>query len=126
MGLLHLIGLASHSNRGVAISRVSQALAGYEAMKTEGPLVNKKATPLDFNTFTGSALQFMPGARDGVYTIAKALLAEDAATHGWKDENDADDKAWYRAVNSALGAYNRGSVQYGGLAGFNGAQTILA
>jgi hypothetical protein len=124
-GLLHLIGLASHSNRGVAISRVSQALAGYEAMKTEGPLVNKKATPLDFNTFTGSALQFMPGARDGVYTIAKALLAEDAATHGWKDENDADDKAWYRAVNSALGAYNRGSVQYGGLAGFNGAQTIL-
>ena len=124
-GLLHLIGLASHSNRGVAFSRVSQTLAGYEAMKTEAPLVNKVASPTDFNTFTGTALQFMPGARDGVMTTAKALLAEDAATHGWKDNTDADDKAWYRAINSALGAYNRGDVQYGGLAGFNGAQTIL-
>lgn len=124
-GLLHLIGLASHSNRGVALSRVSQAIAGYEAMKTEAPLVNKVASAPDFNAFTGTALQFMPGARDGVLTTAKALLAEDAASHGWKDNNDVDAKAWYRAVNSALGAYNRGSVQYGGLAGFNGAQTIL-
>lgn len=124
-GLLQLIGLASHSNRGVAISRVSQALAGYEAMKTEGPLVGKTASPSDFNDFTGSALQFMPGARDGVFTVAKALLAEDAAQHGWSDSNQPDDKAWYRAVNSALGAYSRGSVQYGGLAGFNGAQTVL-
>jgi hypothetical protein len=124
-GLIHLVGLASHSNRGVGLSRVSQAIAGYEAMKTEAPLVNKLASPTDFNAFTGTALQFMPGARDGVLTTAKALLAEDAASHGWKDNNDADDKAWYRAVNSALGAYSRGSVQYGGLAGFNGAQTIL-
>jgi hypothetical protein len=124
-GLVHLIGLASHSNRGVAISRVNQALAGYEAMKTEGQIVGKIASQPDFNTFTGSALQFMPGARDGVFTVAKALLAEDASQHGWSDNNAADDKAWYRAVNSALGAYNRGEVQYGGLAGFNGAQTVL-
>lgn len=124
-GLLHLLSLASHSNRGVAASRVTQAMAGYEAMKTEGPIVSKVAAPADFNSYVGTALQFMPGARDGVYTVAKALLAEDAAQHGWKDNTDADEKAWYRAVNSALGAYNRGDVQYGGLAGFNGAQTVL-
>ena len=124
-GLLHLIGLASHSNRGVGYSRVSQALAGYEAMKTEGQLVGKKASASDFSDFTGGALQFMPGARDGVFTVAKALMAEDAAQHGWSDTNPPDDKAWYRAVNSALGAYNRGNVQYGGLARFNGAQTVL-
>jgi hypothetical protein len=128
-GLLHLISLASHSNRGVAASRVTQAMAGYEAMKTEGQVVGKIASNAQgqsqFNEWAGPALQFMPGARDGVYTVAKALLAQDAASHGWKDENDADSKAWYRAVNSALGAYNRGEVQYGGLAGFNGAQTVL-
>jgi hypothetical protein len=124
-GLVHLIGLASHSNRGVAISRVNQAIAGYEAMKTEGKLVGKTATESDFNEWTGSALQFMPGAKDGVFTVAKALLAQDASQHGWNDQNMPDDKAWYRAVNSALGAYSRGSVQYGGIAGFNGAQTVL-
>jgi hypothetical protein len=78
-GLVHLIGLASHSNRGVAISRVNQAMAGYEAMKTEGKLVGKTAKQPDFNTWTGSALQFMPGAKDGVFTVAKALLAQDAS-----------------------------------------------
>jgi hypothetical protein len=128
-GLLHLMALASHSNRGVAMSRVTQAMAGYEAMKTEGAIVGKIASSsagqTDFNTFVGPALQFMPGARDGVFTVAKALLAEDASQHGWKDENDADDKAWYRAVNSALGAYSKGDTQYGGLAGLNGAQTVL-
>jgi hypothetical protein len=124
-GLLQLIGLASHSNRGVAISRVNQAIAGYEAMKTQGQIVGKLAKLQDFNAFTGNALQFMPGARDGVYTVAKALLAEDASQHGWADDTAADSKAWYRAVNSALGAYNRGDTQYGGLAGFNGAQTVL-
>lgn len=114
-GLVHLIGLASHSNRGVAISRVNQAIAGYEAMKTEGQIVGKIAAGAlgqsRFNEWTGSALQFMPGARDGVYTVAKALLAQDAAQHGWPDENaagsDQGEKAWYRAVNSALGAYIR-------------------
>jgi hypothetical protein len=128
-GLVHLIDLGSHSNRGVAMSRVSQAIAGYEAMKTEGDIVGKLASSAQgqsqFNEWTGSALQFMPGARDGVFTTAKALLAEDAASHGWVDDTAADTKAWYRAVNSALGAYTRGSVQYGGLAGFNGAQTVL-
>jgi hypothetical protein len=128
-GLLHLMSLASHSNHGVAASRVTQAMAGYEAMKTEGGIVGKIAASsqgqTDFNTFVGSSLQFMPGARDGVFTVAKALLAQDASQHGWKDQNDADDKAWYRAINSALGAYNRGDVQYGGLAGVNGAQTVL-
>jgi hypothetical protein len=124
-GLVHLIGLASHSNRGVAISRVNQAIAGYEAMKTEQRIVGKLATQPDFNTWTGSALQFMPGARDGVFTVAKALLAQDAQQHGWSDENAADSKAWYRAINSALGAYNRGDIQYGGLAAVNGAQTVL-
>lgn len=124
-GLVHLIGLASHSNRGVAISRVNQAIAGYEAMKTEGKLVGKTATESDFNEWTGSALQFMPGAKDGVFTVAKALLAQDASQHGWNDQNPPDEKAWYRAVNSALGAYNRGNVQYGGIAGFNGSQTVL-
>jgi hypothetical protein len=124
-GLLHLIGLASHSNHGVAISRVNQAIAGYEAMKTEGQIVGKLAKLPDFNTYVGNSLQFMPGARDGVFTVAKALLAEDAAQKGWADDTAADDKAWYRATNSALGAYNRGNVQYGGLAGFNGAQTVL-
>lgn len=124
-GLVHLIGLASQSNKGVAVSRVSQAMAGYEALKTEGQLVTKLASQPDFNTWTGSALQFMPGARDGVFTVAKALLAEDASQHGWADSSSADDKAWYRAINSALGAYNRGAVQFGGLAGFNGAQTVL-
>jgi hypothetical protein len=124
-GLLHLIGLASHSNYGVAISRVNQAIAGYEAMKTEGQIVGKLAKLPDFNTYVGNSLQFMPGARDGVFTVAKALLAEDAAQKGWADDTAADDKAWYRATNSALGAYNRGNVQYGGLAGFNGAQTVL-
>jgi hypothetical protein len=125
-GLVHLIGLASQSNRGVAISRVTQAMAGYEAIKTEGDLVGKTAKLPDFNQWTGSALQFMPGAKDGVFTVAKALLAQDASQHGWDMVNNPpDDKAWYRAVNSALGSYSRGNVQYGGLAGFNGAQTVL-
>jgi hypothetical protein len=125
-GLVNLVALASHSNKGVGLSRVTQAMAGYEAMKTESQLVAKTATESDFSNWTGSALQFMPGAADGVFTTAKALLAADAAQHGWsKDTNPPDDKAWYRAVNSALGAYNRGGVQLGGLAGVNGAQTVL-
>ena len=124
-GLIHLVSLAQHSNKGVGLSRVTQALAGYEAMKTEAQIVGKVGTLPDFNTFVGSSLQFMPGARDGVFTVAKALLAEDASQRGWKDNNDADPKAWYRAINSALGAYNRGDVQFGGLAGVNGAQTVL-
>jgi hypothetical protein len=37
-GLLHLMSLASHSNKGVGASRVAQAMAGYEAMKTEGQI----------------------------------------------------------------------------------------
>lgn len=125
-GLLHLIGLASLSNRGVATSRVTQALAGYQAMKTEGQLVGKTASQSDFSEWVGPSLQFMPGARDGVFTVAKALLAQDASQHGWNDNNPPDQKAWYRAINSALGAYNGpDGTQLGGLAGFNGAQTVL-
>jgi hypothetical protein len=122
---LNIIGLATHSNRGVAASRVNQVITGYDVLKTKPKLVNKDDAQRQFNEFTGSALQFLPQAKTGVLSNAQALLASEANEHGWSEWGDADSRAWYRAVNSALGAYTRDGKQVGGLARVNGAVTVL-
>jgi hypothetical protein len=123
-GLVNLIGLATHRNAGVGASRVNQILTGYEAIKTKPKLVDKDQSIQQFNQFTGNALQFLPGVKDGVYTNAKALLAAQANDNGWDNWSQVG-RGWYSAVNSALGAYEKNGVQYGGLANFNGVPTIL-
>jgi hypothetical protein len=125
-GLQNLVGLATLQNRGVAASRVNQILTGYEAIKTKPKLIDKDDSVRQFNDLTGNAFQFLPGVKDGVYTNAKALLAAQANEHGWNEWADKDDRAWFRSVNSALGAYtNAKGEQVGGLHGFNGGTTVL-
>lgn len=124
-GFINLIGLATHSNRGVAASRVNQIVTGYDVLKTKPKLVNKDAATQQFNEYVGSSLQFLPQVKDGVLSNAQALLASQANDRGWSDWGEIDGRAWYRAVNSALGAYNRDGKQVGGLARFNGSITVL-
>lgn len=120
----NIIGLATHPNSGVATSRVNQVMTGYDVLKTKPKLVNKDQAQQQFNQFIGTSLQFLPDVRTGVFSNAQALLATEANEHGWSEWNDAQG-AWYRAVNSALGAYTRDGKQVGGLATFNGAVTVL-
>lgn len=124
-GFINLIGLATHSNRGVAASRVNQIVTGYDVLKTKPKLIDKTMADQQFNQYVGSALQFLPKVSDGVKSNAQALMAAEANEHGWSEWNQADPRAFYRAVNSALGAYTKNGVQVGGLATFNGAVTIL-
>lgn len=122
---INIIGLATHSNRGVATSRVNQVMTGYDVLKTKPKLVNKDDAQRQFNEFTGSALQFLPQVKTGVLSNAQALLATEANEHGWNDWGDIDARAWFRSVNSALGAYTRDGKQVGGLASYNGGITVL-
>jgi hypothetical protein len=124
-GFINLIGLATHSNSGVAASRVNQIVTGYDVLKTKPKLIDQNEAAKQFNTYIGGALQFLPQVRQGVLSNAQALLATQANQQGWNEWKDADDRAWYRAVNSALGAYTRDGKQVGGLAGFNGGVTVL-
>jgi hypothetical protein len=121
---INIIGLATHSNRGVAASRVNQIVTGYDALKTKPKLVDKDQATQQFNGFVGGALQFLPQVRTGVYSNAQALLASSANEHGWNEWSDAQGD-WLPAINSALGAYNRDGKRYGGLATFNGGITVL-
>jgi hypothetical protein len=121
---LNLVGLASHSNRGVAMSRVNQVVAGYEALKTKPKLIDKNVAVQQFNEFTGNALQFLPSVKAGVLSNAQALLASDADEHGYSEWSDAQSR-WYAVTNSALGAYMKDGKQIGGLHQFNGGVTVL-
>ncbi|WP_028970162.1 hypothetical protein [Sphingomonas sp. URHD0057] len=123
-GFQVLMGLATHSNKGVAFSRINQVLSGSEAIKTLPKLVDKSASSQQFNQFVGGSLQFLPGVKAGVYDVATKLLADEARENGWTDFSQVG-RGWYRAVNSALGAYEKNGQQYGGLASLNGAVTVL-
>lgn len=124
-GLHNLIGLATHQNQGVGASRVNQILTGYEAIKSMPKLVNKDQSIQQFNGYLGNALQFLPGVKEGVYTNAKALLAAEANEAGVQEWDSLDGRAWFKAVNSSLGAYTKGGEQYGGIAVVNGVPTVL-
>lgn len=126
VGFHNLIGLATHSNRGVASSRVNQILTGYDVLKGKPKLIDKDQSRVEFDGFMGQALQFFPDTKNGVYSNAQALLATEANEHGWSDWSQVDNRAWFRSVNSALGAYtNAKGEQVGGLHGFNGGITVL-
>lgn len=124
-GFINLIGLATHSNSGVAASRVNQVVTGYDVLKTKPKLIDQNIAGKSFSQYTGGAFQFLPQAKQGVLSNAQALFASEANEHGWDSWGQADSRAWYRAVNSALGAYTRNGKQVGGLATFNGGVTIL-
>lgn len=123
-GFLNIIGLATHSNRGVAASRVNQVVTGYEVLKTKPKLIDKTIATEQFNQSVGNALQFLPQVRDGVLSNAQALLASQANEHGWDNWGDAQ-SGWVPAINSALGAYSRDGKRVGGLWTFNGGTTVL-
>jgi hypothetical protein len=124
-GFINLIGLATHGNHGVAAARVNQIVTGYDVLKTKPKLVNKDQAQQQFNEYVGGAFEFLPQVSSGLFSNAQALLAAQANEHGWAEWNDVDSRAWYRSVNSALGAYTRDGKQVGGLASFNGAVTVL-
>jgi hypothetical protein len=124
-GFINLIGLATHSNRGVAASRVNQIVTGYDVLKTKPKLIDKDQAQQQFNQYVGGALQFLPQVSQGVYSNAQALLGAEANEHGWSEWQQMDRRAMYRAVNSALGAYTKDGKQMGGLATVNGAITVL-
>jgi hypothetical protein len=88
-GFINLIGLATHSNRGVAASRVNQVVTGYDVLKTKPKLIDKNAATQQFDASVGNALQFLPQIKDGVLSNAQALLASQANEHGWESWTDA-------------------------------------
>jgi hypothetical protein len=125
-GFVNVVGLASLKNKGVAASRVNQVFTGYDVLKTKPKLVDKADSLNQFQQYVGGALQFLPQVSDGVYSNAAAILASEANEHGWSEWGQVGNRAWYRAVNSALGAYtNPKGEQVGGLYGFNGGTTVL-
>lgn len=123
-GFQNVIGLATHSNRGVAASRVTQIMTGYEVLKTKPKLIDKDQSQQQFDAMMGGALQFLPQVAAGVRSNAQALLASQANEHGWETWNDAQG-GWVPAINSALGAYSRDGKRVGGLWTLNGGTTIL-
>lgn len=125
VGFHNLIGLATHGNRGVAMSRVNEVVTGYEVLKTKPKLIDKDQAQRQFNEMVGTSLQFLPGVREGVLSNAQAILATQANERGWDDWGQKDSRAWFRSVNSALGAFTRNGKQIGGLHTFNGAITVI-
>jgi hypothetical protein len=113
-GFINLIGLATHSNRGVAASRVNQIVTGYDVLKTKPKLIDKGQAQQQFDQYVGGALQFLPQVREGVMSNAQALLASQANEHGWNEWGQVDNRAWYRSVNSALGHTRRTAFRSAG------------
>lgn len=124
-GFINLIGLSTHGNRGVAASRVNQIVTGYDVLKTKPKLIDKTQAGQQFNEAVGGAFQFLPQVSAGVMSNAQALLGSQANEHGWSEWGQIDNGAWYKSINSALGAYTKDGKQIGGLAKFNGAMTVL-
>jgi hypothetical protein len=124
-GFQNLVGLATHPNHSVAAFRVNQVLTGQEVLKTKPKLVDRTQSAQQFQQYVGDALHFFPGTSSGVYQNATAILASHANDRGWNEWSDIDGNAWNAAINSALGAYIKDGKQYGGLAAFNGGQTVL-
>jgi hypothetical protein len=123
-GFQNLVGLASHQNRNVGASRVNQVVAGTEALKTMPKLIKRDEAVQQFNQFLGQSLMFLPTVKEGVLSNAAAIFANESAENGHAEWQQAKPR-WYAAVNSALGAYTKNGVQYGGLSTFNGAATVL-
>lgn len=120
------VGLATNRNRGVAASRVNQIFTGFDVLKGKPKLIDKDESRRQFEQYVGQSLQFFPDTKNGVYSNAAALLATEANQHGWNEWGEIDGRAWFRAVNSALGAYtNEKGEQVGGLHGLNGGITVL-
>jgi hypothetical protein len=123
-GFVNLVGLATHSNRSVAESRVNQIVTGNDALKTLPKLVDRTQASQQFNQYVGGALQFLPQVKAGAYSNAVAILASDASQQGYTEWGQVG-RNWFRAVNSALGAYTKDGKQVGGLGTFNGAITVI-
>lgn len=123
-GFQNLVGLATSQNRTVAAALVNKVVGGEEALNTMPNLINNDEASSEFNRWVGRSFVFLPSVKNGVLANAKAIFASDASQAGVSDW-DKRDRLWYRAVNQALGAYNSGGKQHGGLTTFNGAATIL-
>jgi hypothetical protein len=124
-GFHNLIGLATLQNSGVAASRVNQIITGYEVLKSKPKLIDNEQAQRQFNEMVGSSLQFLPQVRAGVMSNANALVAVQANETGASEWSALDSRGYFKAVNSALGAYVRDGKQVGGLATVNGAITVL-
>lgn len=120
----NLVSLGTLSNKTVAASRVNQIITGQEILKTNTKLVVNDQAEQQFNGLVGNALQFLPSVRAGVLANSKAILADDANHNNVHDWASASGR-YGAAVSSALGGYHIGNVQYGGLATYNGAPTVL-
>jgi hypothetical protein len=123
--IVNAVGIATHSNRGVAASRVNQIVTGYDVLKTKPKLIDEGQAEQQFNQYVGTSLRFLPQVRAGVLSNAKALLAMQANESGASEWGQVGARGWFKAVNSALGAYTKDGKQYGGLAEFNGTTTVL-
>lgn len=123
-GFHGLVGLATHRNKGVAMSRVTQVITGQEVLKTKPKLIDNTSANRQAQALLGDSLRFFPVSRQGIMSNARAILAAESDERGYSEWGEAS-KRWFAALNSALGAYSRGGEQIGGLHEFNGAVTIL-
>lgn len=124
-GFQNLVGLAGHQNQAVGRSLVSRVIEGQAVLAQNKGLIQQDEALQQYQGMTGQAFQFLPTVSAGVYDNAKAIAASEAARTGKHEWAEISGKTWFRAVNSALGAYTHDGQQVGGLHQFNGGWTIL-